>query len=185
VPANAVPTGLQESEQRRRMQGMIRALLAERFKLVMRVEQKNDAGRRPNHRKRKAESPARGARRGASRRRREPHRVPAFRFNREQPAESRVVDDRHVRPVLHVLDKIVHRDRPRTKGCPPAHDEVLAAPVVAIDRLRTIDATGFKTTDADDDSLDREFRRRMVRGTRRAERQADRIHGLALRRRLG
>jgi uncharacterized protein (TIGR03435 family) len=40
APANAVPTGLQESEKRRRMQGMIRGLLADRFKLVMRVEQK-------------------------------------------------------------------------------------------------------------------------------------------------
>jgi uncharacterized protein (TIGR03435 family) len=40
APANAVPTGLQESETRRRMQGMIRGLLADRFKLVMRVEQK-------------------------------------------------------------------------------------------------------------------------------------------------
>src|SRR4030095_5960028 len=40
APANAVPSGLQESEKRRRMQGMIRRLLADRFKLVMRVEQK-------------------------------------------------------------------------------------------------------------------------------------------------
>ena len=40
APANAVQSGLQESEKRRRMQGMIRGLLADRFKLVMRVEQK-------------------------------------------------------------------------------------------------------------------------------------------------
>ena len=40
APANAVPSGLQESEKRRRMQGMIRRLLVDRFKLVMRVEQK-------------------------------------------------------------------------------------------------------------------------------------------------
>ena len=40
APANAVPSGLQESEKRRRMQGMIRNLLADCFKLVMRVEQK-------------------------------------------------------------------------------------------------------------------------------------------------
>jgi len=40
APANAVPPGLPESERRGRMQGMIRGLLAERFKLVMRVEQK-------------------------------------------------------------------------------------------------------------------------------------------------
>ena len=40
APSNAVPTGLHESEQRRRIQGMIRALLADRFKLVMRVEQR-------------------------------------------------------------------------------------------------------------------------------------------------
>ena len=40
VPANAVPPGLPESEKRGRMQGMIRRLLADRFKLVMRVEQK-------------------------------------------------------------------------------------------------------------------------------------------------
>ena len=40
APANAVPRGLPESEKRRRMQGMIRGLLADRFKLVMRVEQK-------------------------------------------------------------------------------------------------------------------------------------------------
>jgi uncharacterized protein (TIGR03435 family) len=36
---NAVPPGLPESERRRRMQGMIRGLLGDRFKLVMRVEQ--------------------------------------------------------------------------------------------------------------------------------------------------
>src|SRR5262245_3560925 len=40
APANAVPAGLSESEKRRRVQGMIRGLLADRFKLVMRVEQK-------------------------------------------------------------------------------------------------------------------------------------------------
>jgi len=40
APANAVPPGLPESEKRRRMQGMIRGLLADRFKLVMRVEEK-------------------------------------------------------------------------------------------------------------------------------------------------
>jgi len=40
APANAIPAGLPESEKRRRMQGMVRRLLADRFKLVMRVEQK-------------------------------------------------------------------------------------------------------------------------------------------------
>jgi uncharacterized protein (TIGR03435 family) len=40
APANAVPASLPESEKRRRMQGMVRRLLADRFKLVMRVEQK-------------------------------------------------------------------------------------------------------------------------------------------------
>ena len=40
APANAIPAGLPVSEQRRRMQGMIRGLLVDRFKLVMRVEQK-------------------------------------------------------------------------------------------------------------------------------------------------
>jgi len=40
APANAVPAGLPESEKRGRMQGMIRGLLVDRFKLVMRVEQK-------------------------------------------------------------------------------------------------------------------------------------------------
>lgn len=40
APANAVPAGLQDSEQRRRMQGMVRGLLADRFKLAIRVEQK-------------------------------------------------------------------------------------------------------------------------------------------------
>ena len=40
APANAVPAGLPESEKRRRMQGMVRRLLADRFKLVMRVEQR-------------------------------------------------------------------------------------------------------------------------------------------------
>ena len=40
APANAVPSALPESEKRRRVQGMIRRLLADRFKLVMRVEQK-------------------------------------------------------------------------------------------------------------------------------------------------
>jgi uncharacterized protein (TIGR03435 family) len=38
--ANAVPSGLSESEKRGRRQAMIRGLLADRFKLVMRVEQK-------------------------------------------------------------------------------------------------------------------------------------------------
>ena len=38
--ANSVPAGLPESEKRRRMQGMVRGLLTDRFKLVMRVEQK-------------------------------------------------------------------------------------------------------------------------------------------------
>jgi uncharacterized protein (TIGR03435 family) len=40
APVNAVPPGLPESEKRNRMQGMIRGLLADRFKLVMRIEQK-------------------------------------------------------------------------------------------------------------------------------------------------
>jgi uncharacterized protein (TIGR03435 family) len=40
APANAVPLGLPESEKRGRTQAMIRGLLADRFKLVMRVEQK-------------------------------------------------------------------------------------------------------------------------------------------------
>jgi uncharacterized protein (TIGR03435 family) len=40
APANAVPAGLPENEKRRRIQEMIRGLLAERFKLVMRVDQK-------------------------------------------------------------------------------------------------------------------------------------------------
>ena len=40
APANAIPRGLAESERRARTQEMIRALLVERFKLVMRVEQK-------------------------------------------------------------------------------------------------------------------------------------------------
>ena len=40
APASAVPPGLPERDKRRRMQGMIRGLLADRFKLVMRVEQK-------------------------------------------------------------------------------------------------------------------------------------------------
>jgi uncharacterized protein (TIGR03435 family) len=40
APANAFPSSLQGSEARSRMQQMIRALLADRFKLVMRVERK-------------------------------------------------------------------------------------------------------------------------------------------------
>ncbi len=40
APANALPAGLPENERRNRMQGMLRGLLADRFKLVMRVEQK-------------------------------------------------------------------------------------------------------------------------------------------------
>jgi uncharacterized protein (TIGR03435 family) len=40
APANAVPSGLQESEKRRRRQELVRRLLADHFKLVMRVEQK-------------------------------------------------------------------------------------------------------------------------------------------------
>jgi len=40
APASTVPPGLPEREKQRRMQGMIRGLLADRFKLVMRVEQK-------------------------------------------------------------------------------------------------------------------------------------------------
>jgi uncharacterized protein (TIGR03435 family) len=40
APANAVPPGLPEREKRDRTQRMMRGLLADRFKLVMRVEQK-------------------------------------------------------------------------------------------------------------------------------------------------
>jgi uncharacterized protein (TIGR03435 family) len=40
APANAVPPGLTESEKRGRVQEMIRRLLADRFKLATRVEQK-------------------------------------------------------------------------------------------------------------------------------------------------
>ncbi len=40
APANAVPAGLPDGDKRRRMQGMVRGLLADRFKLVMQVEQK-------------------------------------------------------------------------------------------------------------------------------------------------
>ena len=40
APAGAVPAGLPEREKRGRIQSMIRGLLADRFKLVMRVEQK-------------------------------------------------------------------------------------------------------------------------------------------------
>jgi uncharacterized protein (TIGR03435 family) len=40
APANAVPANLPENEKRIRRQGLIRKLLADRFKLVMRVEQK-------------------------------------------------------------------------------------------------------------------------------------------------
>jgi uncharacterized protein (TIGR03435 family) len=40
APANAVPPGLSEREKRSRVQGMVRALLADRFKLSMRIEQK-------------------------------------------------------------------------------------------------------------------------------------------------
>jgi len=43
APAHAVSPGLPESEKRDRTQGMIRALLAEHFKLIMRVEQKTMA----------------------------------------------------------------------------------------------------------------------------------------------
>jgi uncharacterized protein (TIGR03435 family) len=39
APANSIPPGLPESEKRGRVQAMIRGLLADRFKLVMRVEQ--------------------------------------------------------------------------------------------------------------------------------------------------
>jgi uncharacterized protein (TIGR03435 family) len=40
APANAIPPGLQDSEVRTRIQQMIRGLLADRFGLVMRVENK-------------------------------------------------------------------------------------------------------------------------------------------------
>ncbi len=40
APANAVPSGLQSDEVRRRARQMIRGLLADRFRLVMRVENK-------------------------------------------------------------------------------------------------------------------------------------------------
>jgi uncharacterized protein (TIGR03435 family) len=40
APANAIPPSLQDSEVRSRMQQMIRGLLADRFRLVMRVENK-------------------------------------------------------------------------------------------------------------------------------------------------
>jgi uncharacterized protein (TIGR03435 family) len=40
APANAVPAGLSASERQDRVRQMVRALLADRFKLVMRVDQK-------------------------------------------------------------------------------------------------------------------------------------------------
>ena len=40
APANAIPPGLQDSEVRSRIQQMIRGLLTDRFRLVMRVENK-------------------------------------------------------------------------------------------------------------------------------------------------
>jgi uncharacterized protein (TIGR03435 family) len=40
APANAIPTSLQDREARSRMQQMIRGLLADRFRLVMRIENK-------------------------------------------------------------------------------------------------------------------------------------------------
>ncbi|MGB9455063.1 MAG: TIGR03435 family protein [Bryobacteraceae bacterium] len=40
APANAIPPSLEDSEVRRRIQQMIRGLLADRFRLVMRVENK-------------------------------------------------------------------------------------------------------------------------------------------------
>src|SRR4029079_16436592 len=40
APAHAIPAGLPESQKRGRTQRMIRGLLADRFKLVMRVDQK-------------------------------------------------------------------------------------------------------------------------------------------------
>ena len=40
APANAIPAGLPESDKRSRTQRMMRGLLADRFKLVMRVDQK-------------------------------------------------------------------------------------------------------------------------------------------------
>src|SRR5262249_43100429 len=40
APANAVPAGLSPTEQRARTQDMIRRLLTDRFKLVLRVERK-------------------------------------------------------------------------------------------------------------------------------------------------
>ncbi len=57
APANAIPPGLPEREKRRRMQGMIRGLLADRFKLVMRVEQKRMPVVRSHRRKRRSKSP--------------------------------------------------------------------------------------------------------------------------------
>jgi uncharacterized protein (TIGR03435 family) len=40
APPNAIPPGLQDSEVRRRIQQMIRGLLVDRFRLVMRIENK-------------------------------------------------------------------------------------------------------------------------------------------------
>ena len=40
APVDAIPAGLPESEKRRRIQGMLRRLLADRFKLVVRVQQR-------------------------------------------------------------------------------------------------------------------------------------------------
>lgn len=40
APARAIPLNLPESERRSRLQGMVRGLLADRFKLAMRIEQK-------------------------------------------------------------------------------------------------------------------------------------------------
>ena len=52
--ANAVPAGLPQPEKRRRRQDMIRGLLADRFKLVMRVEAEKNARLHPHRRKRRS-----------------------------------------------------------------------------------------------------------------------------------
>ena len=68
APANAIPSNLQDSEARSRIQQMIRGLLADRFRLVMRVENKTmpvyalHRGQRKSEASRRRPSPRRTAR---------------------------------------------------------------------------------------------------------------------------
>ena len=66
-------------------------------------------------------------------RRGQPHGDPAFRVYSEQPAERRAVHDWQIRPVLNVMDKVVHIDGFCIQGMAQTANKVMASFLVGIE----------------------------------------------------